>query len=169
MKPVIRREKWKGKFRIVARRKDGALLSHCAWSQKFPLQRARNVFKKNGSFNPDLKVNREDFTNVEQVTDFSSKPRIRRTERAQGYARITVRVGRKIITEEAVSRQEDMPVSIRRLKDEAEKNAKGKIVERLGYADGSGQGDQLNEIDDLELISIQRGVLYYRKKASAAV
>jgi len=66
MATTVKSEKWKGKFkgkRVIVARIDGKIATYTR-SKKFSLATLKNIFKKNGTFDPDIKQTREKLSKV---------------------------------------------------------------------------------------------------------
>ena len=163
----IKRENWKGRGYVVVARETGrrGFLSYAKWNNKFTVPQAQRIFKRNSTFNKDVSLTQREKT--VQVNDFSERPAFRRTEKFQGLAEVSVRFGNRIVTEEGTSKQRNIGDSIEEAKEEALENAKGRAVQSLGLASGSGEDELIDALEDASLISQKTGVVYYRERRMA--
>ena len=153
----IKRENWKGKLRIVAR-ENGKLVTWRKWTPKFPISKAKRIFKRNRTFKKNIKV--DILTNVKEVTDFSEKPRITGTMRYQSVAKADFKD--RVIT--ARSMQHDLDFPRDSADDEALENLKFRIAESFGLTYEEEEGQSVIEEKNP---TISLGVVYYRPKKMA--
>lgn len=158
----IKRENWKGKFRIVAREK-GRLISWAKWKRNFQLQRARSIFKRNNSFKKD--VVRTKLTNVSEVVDFSDMPRKPsrlQTAKVQYFIEgFDKKHGIKI---SARSRQADLDTPKGELKNEALENFFMRYSQARGAEYDADIGEKM--FDDANAAITRQGFVYYTRLAA---
>lgn len=156
---TIKREIWKGKARIVAR-KNGKIFNSKPFSPKrgFTLSRLRDQFKRTNSFDKDISVNINSFTNVIEHTDTRKVPmKPGKGRKFQGFARALVN-GQLI---EARSQNRFNDESKKSAIDEAVRNLMARIADALGLAYDENEG--LKIIEE-QKIQIKTGIIFYTKK-----
>jgi len=166
---IIKRENWKGRYRIVARDR-GRLASHRKWGtfyekiddrkekMFFSIRAARILYKANKTFNIGVFKETWSSTGTREYVDLREKPRkpYGRAEKVQYVVKGILPDG-KIIT--ARSEQHDLSFPKSEMKEEAYNNFYRRLADsqNLNYdiAEGKDVFDKIGNID------VKEGYVYY--------
>ncbi len=155
----IKRENWKGKFRVVAREK-GKLITWGKWSRKFTIGKATSIFKQNNTFRKDLVRTR--LKNVSEVIDFSDSPVKPSADRSMFFQYFIEGFDKKNnIRVSARSRQFLVGERKEVLRDEALQNFYKIYAQKRGQEYDSDIGKKLFE--DANASITRQGFVYYTR------
>jgi len=91
---IFRREKWNNKYITTARDEKGKIQTWTRWNQKKSIKSMTERYKVQQTFKKA--VYKHKLTNVEEITDYGSKPRLRKKFNNYQYV-IEAKVGKKTI------------------------------------------------------------------------
>jgi len=148
---TIKRENWKGKYRVVARDK-GRIVTHAKFTVKQNTNFYKKVFKRNNTFVKSRTVTRERLTNVTEVvqTGNVSKPK----SRYQYF--VEARVGRKEKIS-ARSKNHDKSFPLKNAKEEATESFWERVAQRFGGQYDAEEGQKFKA----RITNIKQGIVYY--------
>jgi len=161
----IKREKWRGKYRLVQRNYRGKIISSIKWSPKLDKEKLRETFKTNNTLREGLKVvelgGMKPGTNFAEFVVSKKKGRVRPPKNMRFQYFVTIRLDkwkRKEITGRTPKRH--FQLSIASLRQEALENA---LLRATQHRDGAYDEDAAERIAESERYTIvDEGIVYYR-------
>ena len=161
-KVTIKRESWNTKtgkkFKVVARNEKGNVIARRPWTKKENTQKFKRIYGETGSFSRDVK--RSKFTNVNEITDYSDKPKIPTGKMFMYVVEGTTRKG-EVIT--ARSMQHPKGYSVESARQEALTSFYERVSQRINpnsYDEDEGRAIARKGY----IVKIKEGVVYYNDR-----
>jgi len=150
---IVRRENWKGKYRVVSRDIKGKIISWKKWNNKINMRMMRELAKMQGG-SLIAGIEREKFVKVIEVRDYSAKPKKPSNKKYQ-YVIETIVNNKKIIAR-SPQRDPNFP------KSKAREEALERLYERISEAiTGGYDANEGEKFFKQERLAMKEGIVYY--------